>query len=665
MALGSRIMKKYSVKKWIALWLALMLAASTSVAAWAEEVDNFVVEVEASYAEEVVTELDENAIEGIGEEESQASGGEGSQAVEGEGVGQSAEEAPAEVPPAEEASAEGATVEQASAEDAGEGEAQQPEPSEASEEPAPVRLSHSSLKLGLKEKRKLTLTGDVSPKSVGAVFTTSDRKIVAVDKSTGVVTPKKKGTATITMKTADGETSTCKITVLKAPSRIKLSEKSLELGVGEERTLKTTISSGSASHITFSSNNKKVVKVDDAGHIVALKKGSAKITAKTFNGKRAVCKITVRKAPTSAAFGKDSVSLWKGDSYAPVLKLSKNSAGGYRLESDDESVVTVSGTNLKAVGIGTANIIATTYNGLTDFMSVEVNRRPVYRALLIGECTFPDTTFKDLPAKKDVSLMKSMLKSTQGPTKSKWSITTKTNRTTAQIRQDIQAAYAGAQEGDVSLFYISTHGDEEESFSGSNSEYAGYLVTYPDESFDNWYDQKVLTLPTLASWLKQVPGQVIVIIDSCGSGAAIYGATSNASGSSSAAATFSPGAFDGAVVNAFQSEDKGVVVPSMDEGAFVLKNKFYVLTSAGYQEACWTNNGKYSYFTKWLTEGIGTKGRMPADTNKNKQTTLKELYKYIKKRSEKEKITDKKGTKYQQHVQVYPAGSGFELFYRK
>ena len=87
-----------------------------------------------------------------------------------------------------------------------------------------------------------------------------------------------------------------------------------------------------------------------------------------------------------------------------------------------------------------------------------------------------------------------------------------------------------------------------------------------------------------------------------------------------------------------------------------------VLTAAGYQEACYTKDGKYSYFTKWLTDGIDTKGRMPADTNKNKLTTLNELYKYIKKKGDSTPVSKSQA---RQHVQVYPAGCGFELFYRK
>ena len=57
---------------------------------------------------------------------------------------------------------------------------------------------------------------------------------------------------------------------------------------------------------------------------------------------------------------------------------------------------------------------------------------------------------------------------------------------------------------------------------------------------------------------------------------------------------------------------------------------------------------------------------MPADGNKNKFLTLDELYQYVKKKADKTSIRSvDDGLKYKQHVQVYPAYSSFELFYRK
>ena len=296
---------------------------------------------------------------------------------------------------------------------------------------------------------------------------------------------------------------------------------------------------------------------------------------------------------------------------------------------------------------------------------------PTYRALVIGEGSFPGSGMSSLPGSKDALLMTKMLNNVRGPAGSKWSVTHATDQTAEQIHQMIRNTFAGAEVGDVSLFYISTHGDQDYDINGRYASYAGCLLVYPDYRYYNWYDRYTMTLSHLANWLCEVPGQVIVMIDSCGSGSAIYGVAGVSapalSGDQSGAnvidaPAFSPEAFDQAVVDAFRDVDKGVLAPG--QGVFVLENKFFVLTASAYRETSWSLKNKYSYFTKWLTDGIKTKGKMPADSNKNKYTTLNELYGYMKKKANG-KTFRYRGMNYKQHVQVYPANSGFELFYRK
>ena len=92
----------------------------------------------------------------------------------------------------------------------------------------------------------------------------------------------------------------------------------------------------------------------------------------------------------------------------------------------------------------------------------------------------------------------------------------------------------------------------------------------------------------------------------------------------------------------------------------MLMNKFYVLT------AC--EAGKYSYgnvFVDRLTSGVKTKGIMPADTNKDKFVTLDELYRHMAKKDNQKIRNTGEINPDVQHTQVYPANSGFRLFYRK
>ena len=526
--------------------------------------------------------------------------------------------------------------------------------------PEPLKLAESSVKLGVKETHVLTFQGGVKAASVGARFTTSNKRVVTVNSKTGKLRGRGVGTATVTAKLPDGTSCTCKVKVRKAPKKVTLSPAKATLGVKETMALKAKLPTGTASAITYRSSNTKVARVDETGLVTTLKKGTATITATTFNGKKATCKIKVKKAPKTVSVGFTTLELWDGDTYKLKPFLSANSAGACTVTTSDAAVVSVKDYTLTANAIGTATVTVTTYNGKSVNVAVSVSRRPVYRALLIGESDFPGTGMGSLPGKKDAARMKKMLASVKGPAGGDWAVTIRYNRMSSKIHSDIVTAFAGAQEGDVSLFYISTHGDEIETMDGFNSEYAGCLYTYPNPGTSDWYERNVLTLSQLAEWLKEVPGQVIVFIDSCGSGAAIYSPKGKGV---MAAPEMDPVEFNEAVVDAFASRDRAVMAASDQKGAFVVHNKFYVLTSTAYLETGWSSSNNYSYFTKWLTDGIGTSGEMIADADGNAVTTLNELYGYVSKRAEI-KVFEYHGEKYQQHVQVYPSGSSFGLFRR-
>lgn len=441
-----------------------------------------------------------------------------------------------------------------------------------------LTLNCDSILLGKKERFTLI------PNLKGCTFSSSKTGVATVSNA-GVVTGKGKGSAVITVTSPNGSNAACTVEVKSAPKKVTLKKKKVTLTAGQSYQLTATLPSGTASQITYKSSNSAVADVSENGYIYAKSMGAATITAKTFNGKKATCKVTVKHAKNAA------------------IK---------------------------------------------------------YRALLIGECSFPGTDNKKLPGKKDVSVLKKTLQSVKGPYGNKWSIKTATNRTADQIHSDIKSAFAGATEEDVSLFYISTHGAMDYyDASGKLKKYktteyyesAGCLSTYPASD-----GRAYLTLPTLASWLNEVPGQVIVMIDSCGSGVAIYQANGKK-------ATIDVGDFNQLVVDAFSSKDGGVVVSNgFRDGAFVQRNKFYVLTSTTAGEYGWS--GDYSYFVKWINNAVKTKGKMPADSNKNKYLTLNELYKYVYKKGKKATIKDEKGKKHKQYCQVYPANSNFELFYR-
>ena len=119
-------------------------------------------------------------------------------------------------------------------------------------------------------------------------FTSSNPKVASVNKTTGKVTAKAKGTAVITAKCGDVK-ATCKVTV-KNPT-LTLSKTSVSVKVG--KTTKITAKAAPSGKVTYKSGNKKIATVSSNGTIKGIKKGTAKITV-TCNGVTKTVKVTVK-----------------------------------------------------------------------------------------------------------------------------------------------------------------------------------------------------------------------------------------------------------------------------------------------------------------------------------------------------------------------------------
>jgi hypothetical protein len=146
-------------------------------------------------------------------------------------------------------------------------------------------LNIKSVNLYVKKTATIKITGQVGT----AKFTTSDKKIATVN-SKGKITAKKKGTATITVKT-NGITLKTKVTVKNPKINVK-NKNGYKLTLKKGKTFKLKIT-GKVGNAKFTTNNKKVAKVNSKGKITAKKKGNAIITIKT-NGITLKCKVKVK-----------------------------------------------------------------------------------------------------------------------------------------------------------------------------------------------------------------------------------------------------------------------------------------------------------------------------------------------------------------------------------
>ena len=275
-----------------------------------------------------------------------------------------------------------------------------------------------------------------------------------------------------------------------------------------------------------------------------------------------------------------------------------------------------------------------------------------YRALLVGEVSF-DGTQRAMRNYGDVENIAKLLTSAKTPTGSAYACLRRQDLDKEDILDEIRTAFREADDNDVSLFFIATHGDIDEI-----GRSAGSLATVNEAGITD-----ALRLEELADALSKVPGTVIVWLGSCGSGAAIYDENVPQNGDA---------ALTAAAVAAFAAHDPTIVLDetlaadftvgetnAFDRGEF-RQPKFYVLTAARYHEMSWGMEGsRFNYFPKFICDGAtvdAKTGLMPADANRDGKLTQHELFSYIKVREEDSSDF------INQNVQEYPLNSDYVLF---
>lgn len=161
---------------------------------------------------------------------------------------------------------------------------------------ATIKLNVSSITLQKKQATKrvrVTMANGDSIKS----WSSSNRKIVAVDKTGRIQAQNRTGSAKITVTLKSGKKAVLNVKVQSAKVRTtKISglKSSMTLKKGQKTTLKPVLSPLTTTEkVTYTSSNKSIAVVSSTGVITAKKKGTAKITVRS--GKKSfVIKVTVK-----------------------------------------------------------------------------------------------------------------------------------------------------------------------------------------------------------------------------------------------------------------------------------------------------------------------------------------------------------------------------------
>ena len=239
----------------------------------------------------------------------------------------------------------------------------------------PLSIPESAV-LGVKESLDLSPMEGSCP-ALYCGFTTSNKKYAKVS-SKGVATGAKAGSAVITVTAFDGRTATCEIRVMKAPSKVTLSETRLALSVGDEAVLQAILPERTASALTWTSSNPNALAVEN-GRLTAKAPGSATVTVSTFNKKKASCVVTVTAPPTGVTLEAGTLMLMRRQTATLKAALTPvGAAGALTWTSDRPDILSVDEKTglLTALSEGTATVTVATSNGFTDTCAVTVTPGP-------------------------------------------------------------------------------------------------------------------------------------------------------------------------------------------------------------------------------------------------------------------------------------------------
>lgn len=239
-------------------------------------------------------------------------------------------------------------------------------------------LGYGFTDLAVGESFNLTTTLTPSNSKAKFNWVSSNSSVARVDRL-GDVVGVSPGKATISVTALNGLKATCTVTVYPAPTSVAIGEKMLIMGKGEKYNLAAILSENSSVHkVSYTSSNSKAVGfANDNGVIMAKNTGTATVVASLFNNLHDNCNIIVKEAPSSIKFNKTKLDMGLGEEFELKAVIPQNSASQITMHSSNPRVADVDASGkIKAIGLGSAEIIAQTFNGHSAKCTVTVKEAP-------------------------------------------------------------------------------------------------------------------------------------------------------------------------------------------------------------------------------------------------------------------------------------------------
>lgn len=193
--------------------------------------------------------------------------------------------------------------------------------------PTGISVSPSTLYLPIGERKKLSYSVSPSNARTSVTWLLDDGEGVVSLEDNGTVTALKAGTAVVKVRTDNGYSGICKITVPPMPEKILIPEK-ISLMYGTSRVLEVTPQPADAYlNLSWKSSDNSVASVSSDGKVIARKPGIADITVFASNGVNSTCRVEVE----SLVF---NFIVWTGGEEKTIYPL------------DEKPIVTFSDNNI-------------------------------------------------------------------------------------------------------------------------------------------------------------------------------------------------------------------------------------------------------------------------------------------------------------------------------
>lgn len=217
-----------------------------------------------------------------------------------------------------------------------------------------------------------TLKATLYPKNATnkkLLWSSSNSKVVSINKKTGTMFAEKAGTAFVTVKTTDGShlSKRCRVKVIDPipVTSLTISQSTITLTKGQKSQLEVrTIPTNTTSAVLWMTDDRSVATVSSNGMVTAKGPGTTTITAYCKDGIESQCTVEViQMNPTS-------ITIEQYDQYTLAVD-GAGTNGSITWNSSNSNVVTV--TNGKIMGVKPGHaVIRASYNGKKVYCNVTV-----------------------------------------------------------------------------------------------------------------------------------------------------------------------------------------------------------------------------------------------------------------------------------------------------